>query len=662
MDGKLSINDFCESHEKMTVKELRELFDVFGMRYKKSDKKQDLIDKFNNICQRIPTNSCVELSCLLDSEIKVPYKKLLRTNNLVNAVISGYEVTTNNDTEESGMIKKRRLAIDKDMEQYQDPGQPFKDIMTDLTTTHFLKSEQNVANFIELIFKLMDNSIDYYKKKSNIRPNDIIFIYKGGNALKSIYLKYLYETAGVSADEMYSVFHRYFKKSDADFQIYINPNLSATKWDKVYNDMIDLSYLVVNRVRMIFQLYISEYFDYYGYNDDVQKKLLDEYLNKLNKTDIPEDINFKKNPKLKDYEFFYGIDFVGLRYRNDMVTLNNFDPYKILASEIAKSPIKLVDDYKKYKYNFNKSDILVVDDPENPNTRTLIYKINPLYEQNNSPTIDKYLKFDKDLQKQIDDISKGNEMYISVNRSICFGTSEFVTKFALIRMKANFTAFFKTPENKNGLINIPGELIDISISHKDATEMDNFYNNLDKYVDKYKYVGRFGIENQFNFKAYTPIYYIKDLHKMLYQEHKYPWENEKYEKRLYRLFFLYLIDLIKKTSPQSATVILKDFAKPFKLKNPTKKEFQIALLDTTVSNMPDLQMHYFLQKLLHFIGYDSSPLDYSDFNIKSKEVKEFFNKVNGILSDSIKVTNKLNKFVTDQGKINPKKLRTQHKL
>ena len=43
--------------------------------------------------------------------------------------------------------------------------------------------------------------------------------------------------------------------------------------------------------------------------------------------------------------------------------------------------------------------------------------------------------------------------------------------------------------------------------------------------------------------SYTIDYLIYDLEEILFNENMFPWEDKKYYKRLYRLFYMYFVDI-----------------------------------------------------------------------------------------------------------------------
>ena len=87
-------------------------------------------------------------------------------------------------------------------------------------------------------------------------------------------------------DDYYS---KFFKLSDADYGIYIDPSLS--NFEEVFNDMTNLSYLLQKIIRDNINNNVYDFFDYYKYNNDYKEKILKELLEELNNSNTINDIN-----------------------------------------------------------------------------------------------------------------------------------------------------------------------------------------------------------------------------------------------------------------------------------------------------------------------------------------------------------------------------------
>lgn len=126
-------------------------------------------------------------------------------------------------------------------------------------------------------------------------------------------------------------------------------------------------------------------------------------------------------------------------------------------------------------------------------------------------------------------------MYISLNKTLEFKSGDGgITKFALIRTKINFNLILEKDE-KQSKINMGGELIDVSIPHRKDESIKEVFNNMDKAISRYNITNKNKI---LKFNSYSLEFLIDDLEKILFHVAEYPWDDNKYVKRLNRLCYL----------------------------------------------------------------------------------------------------------------------------
>lgn len=160
-----------------------------------------------------------------------------------------------------------------------------------------------------------------------------------------------------------------------------------------------------------------------------------------------------------------------------------------------------------------------------------------------------------------------------------------LAKFTLVRTKVNLSLLTSSGDVNN----VGGELIDVSIQHRDDVSTTHFF----EYLDLFKTVYDLSYMNEkLSINSYTITYLIYDLEEILFKENLFPWEDKKYYKRLYRLFYMYFVDIfVTVENGNTRFDILSDF-----------KEM---ILDTYKENNEDikLQSRVYLSK-------------YKDFDIK----------------------------------------------
>ena len=408
----------------------------------------------------------------------------------------------------------------------------FLDQSTSFINEDFFRSEETNYNFLSTICNTIDEALTEYKIKKGLHNNDIYFIYKGGNALRSIFNKYEkllpYQISKMVKDN----FSSYFKKSDSDFTIIINPTFEETKWNNISEDIQKLMYLCLNRLRNIFLARLEIYFDFYRLNRKIKKEKLENQLNEINKKD--DSLGKHNNPD----------KFISLIY-NDLMIGDKFNPKNIDLNDVINDE-KIKYDWNKYLNGPYRSDIFI-----DPITNGInIYGIQKIHNDENLQNIDE-LSIDMKLQNIYYNKNSNVEFYISWNREISYSKYNDNTKeielvsFTLIRMKINFINYY-IKNGKYGILSVPGELIDISIPKPDSYELKNGKLDLNNNGrDIMKYTLKLTDNTSFDFFGFTYSYYHHDLNKMLLHETDLIWQLPKYQKRLNRLFFIITIIFIK---------------------------------------------------------------------------------------------------------------------
>ena len=422
---------------------------------------------------------------------------------------------------------------------YTDHDRDFKDIMTKCVVEQFYKSDSENANFIQLISDLFNKMIETYCEKMNLQNNDILFLYKGGNVLRILALEAINSQPANLKNYLMEKFESQFKKSDADFTIYINPKLINFK--KIYDDMSLLSFLCLNYIRSIFLTKMSDHFSYHKLNTNLKEDILSLYLEKLNKSSALEDPNNKyyggKFLSLRLDDINIGESQTGGMFLEDVPGSDRKDMY---FNDIKKQLFfnKLDESEEEFGSNVNgtKEDHLIIDDHQ---TGQLVYFTMPIYELfSNHNMLDEtgitILKF------ILGTLGRDNSsyIYVSYNSTLDFAKS----KFHLNRSKVNFQSKFQKNNGEVVIKNLNGELIDVSIIdlktllipgmsvHEDLTRVREYSDTSSEFNMK--------------FKSYSFDFFIHDLTFIIFENAEYPWLDRKYGKRLTRLCFLYLIDML----------------------------------------------------------------------------------------------------------------------
>lgn len=356
-----------------------------------------------------------------------------------------------------------------------DDSRELKDICTEIVVNIFMESAASNFNFLREVYSLFQNSITYYIDQKGLQQQSIIFVYKGGNILRFLSNEFLRELPGAAANDIHTYYKQFFKRSDADFSIYVDPRLP--EYDTVFNDMVLLSFVLQVKLRSVFRADLTRYFDYYKYTDQYMETLLIPYINKLKNASVFTDEANK--------------------------TYNG----KVLTEVLFEVP-----NNRKY---IGKHDIGV----QSVTDKSIV----------------------------IFDIGEAtNSIYVQSNNSLDFKAGKGRIKFTLVRSKINFNLIFAD----NKLVHMGGELIDVSLPHKLDSKVAHFFDNLKRYIHRYEMKNDTGDKIQFT--SYSIEYLTEDLEFILFEFVERPWLAPKYDKRVNRLMYLYMIDIFNKVSTNEA--------------------------------------------------------------------------------------------------------------
>nr|QBK93716.1 MAG: uncharacterized protein LCPAC406_00300 [Pithovirus LCPAC406] len=367
---------------------------------------------------------------------------------------------------------ERKHDIISTKKDYVDITKPLKNVATDIVVDEFFQTKDTLYNFLQYVYTIFYDTLIIYRQKRKLEECDVLFLYKGGSILRIISREFLLELPESSIREISKFYSPYFKRSDADFSIYVNPKLK--NYEDVYHELGLLSYLVQNKIRYWFCGHMMKYFNFFRYNLQYQKSILKSYLCKMNEVE-----------EFKD-------QFIDLKINR--------------ISAVG---------YSKFAYS-NNADITLEFLNEKEVWTTPIRKVA------------------RSTIKHTDSI-----MTITHNNALDFkGETEDVRiKFNLARTKIIFTLL-----KKNGnTMNIGGELIDVSIGHRDDKNVAHFWEDMEGNMVTYDL--NFSDECNFAFYSYSLSYLVHDLEYILFVQREMPWNDPKYIKRLNRLFYLYFIDI-----------------------------------------------------------------------------------------------------------------------
>lgn len=536
----------------------------------------EVFNKINILISKIYNE--VSMENISENINQIEVNKLIdntyNNNKLIMNIINNEQNTLN--------TSPYNLIINTDSENV-DKNEWLKSITTDFINKYFFSFDITTSKFMNLINKIFIDGINTYIDNhpiySKIKQNDlqkgnfnyenyIKFIFKGGNIMAFVVYSLIKQFPNNTRLILEESFKKTFKKSDSDFSIIIKDitnikDIREQDMDKIYNDITDLSYLLLNRFRNIMLSDIQNYCSFYAYSKSIRQKLIDnKILNVINKTQ-----NQDRSDEYKDKKFIY-VEYDNIN--NDIFIINKKSGIEIIKesklekedNEIAKKSKKSnTDNYNDFGTNYDR------------NTRR-DFKIEAVLKDNKTNIKLSYLNYlseAPDLYQSIEEevklenmvfLNSSNEtnFYITHNTSINKDSKNKINQFHLVRMKVNMKTKYTESENKHKQVNIPGEFIDISIPHYKA---NNKYFEPD-YIQKYKMI--IDDENSYEFNAYSFKIFFKDLISSLFDNKRnevddlfdkksdnnlykidMPWYNKKMNKRIERILLFITIDIAKNT-------------------------------------------------------------------------------------------------------------------
>lgn len=379
--------------------------------------------------------------------------KFSEIDKLVKRVTTGFVIQPKEMPHEISTISKELV----------DKKKPLKNLATDFVVNEFFRSAESLYLFLDIVHSVYRAALDRYQHEKGLKQNDLIFMFKGGNILRFIANEFLNEFPKGSIEEIQNYYSIFFKRSDNDFSILINPHIAD--YDTVYLEIATLSYLLQNYLRKIFLANMLDFFDYPKYNPEYKQEILSKYLENLKSID-------------EKYTKFY--------------------PQVNLSS----------DEGRDFLERYNDSDKIAV------------------AKLNNSGSIFK----------------------ITHNFALDFiDGSGLRVKFELTRMKIYFVAETEDGETTS----FGGELIDVSIPHRDQRSVYHFFEDISKNISTYTLKYSRDDAGKIVFLSSSISYLTEDLEYILFKFNDYPWQDEKYKKRLNRLLYLYFVNIFTDAGAKS---------------------------------------------------------------------------------------------------------------
>jgi hypothetical protein len=244
---------------------------------------EDLIIKILNTLKLKETSINYELMCT-DKDSLLVLDDITIYDDLLNSTFDDHK-TNIYILKENNKTKLHCFKSHFDKIQIRSLKQKLSDISTGYIIKQF--NDKNFKEFFRYFYITIDTLLASYGKYKNLRiPEDICLFYKGGNIFRML----LHDISKLIESEEYISL---LKRSDADFQLFINPEL------KDYNNIFqEISILVIYSL-MLFKVKKSNLiFDFIKLKDDLLLLYKEELENTLGSI---KTIEFVDNNTKKDF-------------------------------------------------------------------------------------------------------------------------------------------------------------------------------------------------------------------------------------------------------------------------------------------------------------------------------------------------------------------------
>lgn len=176
--------------------------------------------------------------------------------------------------------------IYEDGGEFNDASKDLKDVCTKIVTDEFFSTRDTVEALLDLVLGAFGAALDAYCAHANLDRAAITFVYKGGNVLRIFQKHALHAMPHSIAQRLGKRFNPYFKKSDCDFSLLVDPTLE--RYDEVFEHATQLAHLVVAVVRDALVRQRCHFVNFFRYNVAYGTALLRRYLPDLQATHVAQ--------------------------------------------------------------------------------------------------------------------------------------------------------------------------------------------------------------------------------------------------------------------------------------------------------------------------------------------------------------------------------------
>lgn len=122
-------------------------------------------------------------------------------------------------------LKMPTYSTDEITKVLDDEFKPLKGVATDFVVNEFFHEDETLYRFMTQVYTTFERALAIYGQKTGIPPQKLLFLYKGGNILRIISREFLIELPASASRNINDFYSAFFKRSDADFSIYLDPSV-----------------------------------------------------------------------------------------------------------------------------------------------------------------------------------------------------------------------------------------------------------------------------------------------------------------------------------------------------------------------------------------------------------------------------------------------------
>jgi len=356
------------------------------------------------------------------------------------------------------------------------PRRAIEGVATELIVREFFATPGPLITFLTLVHTMYQQALSTFRKRVRLSKSQLFFIFKGGNILRIAAHDFLSSLPSVAQKEIEDFYSPFFKRSDNDFGIYLDP--SIPDYELRFQQLATISYYLQATIRTIIVQDPTTYFDYSRYSPEFKAEILTAWLPKLSETG---DVEYDKIELTK--------------VTPDLSTRFVNDDHGSLQRKV--SSLKLQEHPSSFK--------------------------------------------------------------ITHNNALDFGTDEDDSQRSTFNLTRTKIHFMLTSTAMQVQQRITGELVDVSMGYRTDTVTREMFEDLEGAVSSYNLKhAETGLE--LHFRSYSLHHIGKDLEGILFRQFgSYPWNDNKYAKRVNRLMYVYFVDIfIKRENHAQRLEVLQD--------------------------------------------------------------------------------------------------------